>query len=144
MEPVTEIELSKRDEGLLRGEAKRVKPLEACALLTGKIEQGRARGLRVLLAQNVEASTARFTVGPELLLEVITRAEEKGEELVAIFHSHEGSASPSELDLSFMKLNPVVWLIFSNAEDRLAAYQWQEGSVRRLIIRRRRGTAACA
>lgn len=128
--------MSEEDEELLRREARRARPLEACALLTGKLEHGLARVSRVHLAENVEASTVHFTVDPELLLRVAMSAEGRGEELAAIFHSHEGAAEPSELDLRFMRLNPVVWLIFSNVEERLAAYQLQGNSVRRLAIRR--------
>ncbi|MEM2905093.1 MAG: M67 family metallopeptidase [Candidatus Bathyarchaeia archaeon] len=141
MEAVSEVELRESDEEILRREAERVKPVEACALLTGKIKEGCARISQVYLAQNIDASTASFTVDPELVLKVVTEAEQRGEGLAAIFHSHGASAAPSELDRYFMKLNPVVWLISSLNDGSLEAYQWQVGSIRRLTIRRPRVSA---
>lgn len=136
-QPIRQIELSQGDKELLRQEAKRTKPVEACGLLTGRAEQGSARVSRVHLTPNLEGSPSRFTVEPELLLRVIMEAERLGDELVAIFHSHNGRASPSEYDAPFMQLNPLVWLIYSNETDCFEAFQWQEGSVRKVGIHAR-------
>jgi proteasome lid subunit RPN8/RPN11 len=72
-------------------------PNEACGLLSGSLETGRAS--RFYPARNVEASPLRYNVHPEDLVRITFEIEDAGEELVAIFHSHTRSAAiPSATD----------------------------------------------
>ena len=54
-----------------------------------------------------------FSVNPEIEYELLIEAEEQGEDLVGIYHSHPAPPVPSETDLRNMRLNPVIWLISS-------------------------------
>jgi proteasome lid subunit RPN8/RPN11 len=72
-------------------------PNEACGLLSGSDDTGRAT--RFHPARNVEASPLRYNVHPEDLVRITFTIEDAGEELVAIFHSHTRSAAvPSATD----------------------------------------------
>jgi proteasome lid subunit RPN8/RPN11 len=72
-------------------------PNEACGLLSGSLESGRAT--RFHPARNVEASPLRYNVHPEDLVRITFGIEDAEEELVAIFHSHTRSAAvPSATD----------------------------------------------
>jgi proteasome lid subunit RPN8/RPN11 len=72
-------------------------PNEACGLISGSLDTGRAT--RFHPARNVEESPLRYNVHPEDLVRITFAIEEAGEELVAIFHSHTRSAAvPSATD----------------------------------------------
>ena len=50
-------------------------------------------------------------------------AEEKGLDIVGIFHSHPKSLpSPSYTDMKFMKGNPIPWIIYSGLTKEMKAY----------------------
>jgi proteasome lid subunit RPN8/RPN11 len=88
--------------------------LEAVALLFGQVSGSSVKVNSVELMQN-EATSNRtsFMVNPEVQYRLLVKAEEQGEDLVAIFHSHPAPPFPSNRDIQNMKLNPVVWLIAS-------------------------------
>jgi proteasome lid subunit RPN8/RPN11 len=65
------------------------------------------------LIQNIAESKTSFSVDPEVEYKLLVEAEERGEDLVGIFHSHPAPPKPSSSDLRNMRLNPVVWLISS-------------------------------
>ena len=72
-------------------------PNEACGLISGSLTTGRATTFHA--ARNVEASPLRYNVHPEDLVRITFAIEGAGEDLVAIFHSHTGSAAvPSATD----------------------------------------------
>lgn len=72
-------------------------PNEACGLLAGDLNVGRATVFHP--ARNSEASPLRYNVHPDDLVRIIFRIEDDGDDLVAIFHSHTHSpAVPSATD----------------------------------------------
>ncbi|MCJ7817678.1 MAG: M67 family metallopeptidase [Candidatus Thorarchaeota archaeon] len=89
-------------------------PREAVALLFGVISEYIVRVNRVELMKN-ESKTdcTAFSVNPETEYQLLIEAEEQGESLVGIYHSHPAPPAPSETDLRNMQLNPVIWLISS-------------------------------
>jgi proteasome lid subunit RPN8/RPN11 len=88
-------------------------PLESVALLFGHTEESMIRVTRIELLQNSADSRVRFAVEPEEQYRLLVEAEERGEELACVFHSHPAPPKPSATDLRYMRLNPVVWLIAS-------------------------------
>ena len=114
---------------LLIDEAKRVLPAEACALLIGTYEDSTASIKETVVTSNTESSPIAFTVDAHDLLNAYVKAEENKMEVIGIFHSHPASPKPSHLDVKFMKLNPVVWLIMSNISWKYRAYQWHDDLV---------------
>jgi proteasome lid subunit RPN8/RPN11 len=72
------------------------KPNEACGLLAGQ----NGRVTKVYLMVNAAHSPVRYVIEPEALVRVIEETEERGWELVGIFHSHPGGPLfPSATDI---------------------------------------------
>jgi proteasome lid subunit RPN8/RPN11 len=97
-------------------------PVVACALLAGSYEGDDSLVNRILPARNASNSPVSFQIDPAELVRLYEDAEEAGEEIVGIFHSHPAPPSPSSTDLRFMKLNPCVWLIESMPSEEIRAY----------------------
>ena len=99
------------------------KPYEACAILLGSKDEKIWETTEIFLTENIEKSEINFTVSNEQLLEGYKMAEEKGLDVVGIFHSHPKSLpSPSNNDIKFMKGNPIPWIIYSGLTKEMKAY----------------------
>ena len=98
-------------------------PYEACAILLGNKDEKIWDATEIFLTENIEKSEINFTVSNEQLLEGYKMAEEKGLDVVGIFHSHPKSLpSPSNTDMKFMKGNPIPWIIYSGLTKEMKAY----------------------
>jgi proteasome lid subunit RPN8/RPN11 len=72
-------------------------PNECCGMVAGR--DGSA--MRLYRTRNAEASPLRYVIHPQDQFRVMEEIEERGEELVAIYHSHTGSpAYPSQTDIN--------------------------------------------
>jgi len=72
------------------------KPFEACGVLTGR--QGRV--LHAYATENAKRSPIFYEVDPRQQEEILAQMAARGEELVAIYHSHpSASAMPSQNDI---------------------------------------------
>jgi proteasome lid subunit RPN8/RPN11 len=130
------LRLRRHHVDLLKQEAEKVHPVEACAILFGELSQNEAVVEKVELAPNELQSTVRFEIDPERVAAAITEAEEEGLEFIGLFHSHPAPAAPSPIDLKFMKLwGDALWLILSSIDGNLAAYQLSDGTVKEVTIR---------
>lgn len=130
------LRLRRHHVALLKQEAEKVHPVEACALLFGKLSQNEAVVEKVELAPNELQSTVRFEIDPEKVAAAITEAEEEGLDFIGLFHSHPAPAAPSPIDLKYMKLwGDALWLILSSIDGNLAAYQLSDGTVKEVTIR---------
>ncbi len=119
----------------LKAEARRVHPIEACALIFGKLSKEEAVVERVVVTRNVLASSVRFEIDPQAFFDAFKEAEKDGLEFVGFFHSHPAPARPSNIDMQFMQLwGEVVWLIFSSVDDEFGAFQIQNGEVAALTL----------
>ncbi|UCD39990.1 MAG: M67 family metallopeptidase, partial [Candidatus Bathyarchaeota archaeon] len=111
-------------------------PIEACALLFGKLTQKGAVVKRVVVTSNKLQSTVRFEIDPETFVKAFTEAEKEGLDFIGLFHSHPAPATPSLIDLKYMKLwGDALWLILSSTKDSLAAYQIKNGKVRQITMK---------
>ena len=98
-------------------------PYEACAILLGSKDEKIWEATEIFLTENIEESEINFTVSNEQLLEGYKMAEEKGLDIVGIFHSHPKSLPlPSNTDMKFMKGNPIPWIIYSGLTKEMKAY----------------------
>jgi [CysO sulfur-carrier protein]-S-L-cysteine hydrolase len=78
-------------------QAREEAPNECCGILGGK--DGEARTL--YRATNSEASPLRYRIADQDLIDIHNQIEQKGEVLVAIYHSHTASpARPSQTDIN--------------------------------------------
>ena len=111
--------LSHTIKKILKDQAENEKPNESCAILFGKEN----KTLEIFPAKNIEESPVNFTISNEQLIEAYQNAENKGLEIIGIFHSHPNSiAVPSETDKKFMQSNPVTWIIYSGIERNFHAF----------------------
>ena len=118
--------LTEAQQHLLSKEAKNKKPNETCALLFGNKENDKLLVSEVFMADNMDGSPVNFTISNEQLIQGYKTAEEKGLEVIGIFHSHPNSQPyPSSTDKKFMEINPVAWVIFSNITNNFKAYLFE-------------------
>ena len=133
---VLQLVLTEVQRGFLLKEATDKKPNESCALLFGKKENDKLIVRDVFLAENVEESPVNFTISNEQLIRGYKEAEEKGFEVIGIFHSHPSSEPyPSITDKKFMEINPVAWVIFSDITKSFKAYMFESKVIEIPIIR---------
>ncbi len=130
------LQLKRQHVNLLREEARKVHPIEACALLFGRLTQNGAVVKRVVAAPNRLQSTTRFEIDPETFAEAFTGADSEGLDFIGLFHSHPAPSKPSSIDLKYMKLwGNTLWLILSSTNRNLAAYQMKNCRVKEITIR---------
>ena len=127
--------LSREQIDLLKAEAAKNFPVEACAFLFGKLAEDRVTVTKVVVARNILESSTRFEVDPMLVFSTFEQAEKEGLDFVGIFHSHPAPATPSPIDLYYMKLwGSTVWLILSTLDGMIAAFQKTDDQLKRLEI----------
>lgn len=133
-----EIHISQQDLIQLKKHAEDSLPCEAVALLFGVISGYIVHARRVELVQN-ESKTGctSFSVNPETEYQLLLEADDQGETLVGIYHSHSTPPIPSETDLRNMYLNPVIWLISSKLTGAwiTKAYMLVEDNVNEIPIK---------
>ena len=115
--------LTEAQRQILSIEAIDKKPNESCALLFGKKDNDKILINEIFIAENIEKSPVNFTISNEQLIQGYKMAEDKGLEVIGIFHSHPDSDPyPSTTDKKFMEINPVAWVIFSVMTREFKAY----------------------
>ena len=118
--------LSKAQREVLVKESVNKKPNESCALLFGKKDNDKITVTEIFPAENVEKSSINFTISNEQLIQGYKIAEDKGLDVIGIFHSHPDSEPyPSATDKKFMEINPVAWVIFSLLTNEFKAYMFE-------------------
>ena len=121
---------------MLKQEIEKVHPVEACAILFGKLSQNKAVVEKIKVTQNRLRSTTRFEIDAAKVTVTITEAEKEGLEFIGLFHSHPAPATPSAIDKKFMRLwGDALWLILSSTDGNLAAFQFMDGTVKEATIR---------
>jgi len=127
--------LTEAQRQLLSRESTSNSPNEACALLFGKKENDKLIVRDVFLSKNVEESPVNFTISNEQLILGYKEAEEKGLDVIGIFHSHTNSEPyPSVTDKKFMEINPVAWVIFSVITKSFKAFMFESKIIEIPII----------
>ena len=108
--------------------------IEVCGLLLGRREDEAFSVQEARFITNRLNSPTEFEMEPVEMAEAIDEAEEKGLEVVGIFHSHlKCPPRPSGRDLKGMELWPVVWLIVDEKGD-YGAYILREGRVEEVEV----------
>jgi [CysO sulfur-carrier protein]-S-L-cysteine hydrolase len=98
-------------------------PNESCCLLLGRIVNNNE--YRVELVKRMDNKTRSeysFQIDPDELMEVYQWASNNSLDIVGVYHSHLHGSAPSSTDLIFMKLNPVIWLIYEVSGSRFRAF----------------------
>ena len=124
-----EILLNQKQVDALTQHSEKAGPSESCAMLLGTHSDQQWNVKEVFLTRNAHNdSETSFIIHPEELLQGYQLADKKRLELVGIFHSHpDSSASPSNFDKKFMKVNgDIPWIIFSGINTDLKAFILEE------------------
>lgn len=87
-------------------------PNESCSLLLGNILDCEYRVKVLKRMNNLARSEYSFNMDPDELMKVYQWASKKELDVIGIYHSHLDGSNPSATDLTFMRINPVVWLIY--------------------------------
>ena len=99
-------------------------PVEACALLFGRVNSNEAYVNKVAIASNKLQSTVRFEINPEIVFKELNEADREELDFIGFFHSHPAPTRPSLFDQKGMKLwGNAIWLILSSTKGNLAAYK---------------------
>mgnify|MGYP005868997419 CR=1 FL=1 len=131
------LRLTAQHLNLLRKEAIKAHPIEACGLLFGKLKD-KTEGLvtKIVTAPNILHSTVRFEIDPKAFYDALMQAEKDGIEFIGLFHSHPAPATPSGVDIEFMRLwGDIVWLILSSTENEFAAFQMINGKIHSMVLK---------
>ena len=98
-------------------------PYESCCLLLGRIVNYNEYCVeQVKIMENKTHSEYSFEMDPDELMEVYQWASNNSLDIVGVYHSHLDGSAPSSTDLIFMKLNPVIWLIYEVSGSRFRAF----------------------
>lgn len=108
------VRISKEQSSKLLNHAENSLPNEAVALLFGTISNDVILTKRVeYLANESITNQTSFSVNPEDQYALLMDADNRGESMIGIFHSHPAPPRPSHTDIRNMRLNPVVWIVAS-------------------------------
>ncbi|MFA4640242.1 M67 family metallopeptidase [Pyrococcus kukulkanii] len=106
-------------------------PVEICGFLLGRGN----KVSEVVFVKNRLDSPVEFEMEPEEMLRALEYAEDKGLEVVGIFHSHISCPpTPSGKDLRGMSFWPVVWLIVNSSRE-YKAWKLENGKVVEVEVR---------
>jgi len=115
-------------------QARAARPQEACGLLAGR--DGRVD--RVYPLPNAERSPVRYLAEPQAQLDAMLEIEERGDEIVGIYHSHlDAPAYPSQTDVAMAAYPDAIHLIVSLADADspvLGAFCIKNGAVEEVDI----------
>ncbi len=110
------------------GHAQREAPIEACGYLSGMCDLA----TNFYPMTNIDNSPEHFSLDPKEQFAVLKKAREKGEKLIAVYHSHPASpAWPSQEDIRIAYDPDVSHVIISLAGGRPAvnSYKIRGGEV---------------
>jgi len=121
---------------LLRDESRKTHPVEACALLFGRLIDEEAVVTRVVVVPNLLKSPVRFEADPQTVFNTFEQADRDRLQFIGLFHSHPAPPCPSAVDLKYMKLwGEAVWLILSSGDENMAAFQMIDGDVHEVALK---------
>ena len=110
-------------------------PVEACALLFGRVNSTEAYVCKVAIASNRLKSTVRFEINPEIVFKELNEADREELDFIGLFHSHPAPAKPSLTDKKGMELwGNAIWLILSSTKGNIAAYQMMDNDIKEITI----------
>ena len=130
------LRLTREQLHVLKEEARKSYPIEACAVLFGKLSEGEAIVTKIVTTPNILQSTIRFEADPQVVYAALEDADREGLHFIGLFHSHPAPAVPSTIDLNYLRLwGDAIWLILSGIDGSTAAFQMVKGKIREIAVR---------
>lgn len=111
--------LKKEDYQKILEYSRQHKPVEACGIIAGIIDQdaGKYFSTKVYLMENTKKSPEHYLMEPEEQFEVFKDMRENDLDFISVFHSHPHSpARPSQEDIEMANYKEAVYLIISLQE----------------------------
>jgi proteasome lid subunit RPN8/RPN11 len=108
-------------------------PEEGCGLLAGVGDSIH----EVIPVENIEHSPVRYRMAPQDQLKAFLYIEEKGLELLGIYHSHpQGPVTPSETDIAEAYYPEAIYVIISkmNSEWRMRGFSLQNKVLQEVVM----------
>lgn len=127
-------ELKQKDYEKILDHARKNLPEEACGLITGVRKNQISTADEVYLLENSDHSAEHFTISPEDQLKVLKQAREKGQDVIAVWHSHPATPSRmSDEDIRLARDESRSYLILSLADSEpvLHSFRMQDGKVQK-------------
>jgi len=109
-------------------------PNESCSLLLGNIVNNEYCVKMIKRMENMAHSEYSFNMDPDELMKAYQWASANELNVVGVFHSHLVGSHPSNTDLTFMKINPVIWLIYEVSSSTYRAHLLVENSLEEIKI----------
>lgn len=106
----------------LAGYAKEDFPNESCGLLLGNLVNNEYRVKMTKRMENMAHSKYSFNMDPDELMKTYQWSSANGLNVIGVYHSHLVGSNPSNTDLTFMKINPVIWLIYDVSSSTYNAF----------------------
>jgi len=117
------IRLPSEISGAIRAQAREEMPNECCGYLGGTRSGDEITVVSRYPMTNIDQSPEHFSFDPKEQFAAVKTARERGEVLVANYHSHpETPARMSEEDIRLAHDTSIVYFIYSVADDRLKAF----------------------
>ena len=114
-------------------------PNESCSLLLGSIVDCEYRVKVLKKMNNIAHSENSFSMEPDELIKVYQWASSKELDIIGVYHSHLDGARPSATDLIFMRINPVIWLIYELSGSRFRAFVLVQDNLKEVKIKISKG-----
>lgn len=109
-------------------------PNESCSLLFGNIVDNEYCVKTLKRMQNIAHSEYSFNMDPDEVMKAYQWASANELNVVGVFHSHLVGSHPSNTDLTFMKINPVIWLIYEISSSTYRAHMLLDDSLEEIRI----------
>jgi proteasome lid subunit RPN8/RPN11 len=110
-------------------------PNESCFLLLGDIVDCEYRVKELKRMNNLAQSEYSFSMDPDELMKVYRWASDKELDVIGVYHSHLEGSDPSATDLTFMRINPVIWLIYELFGSRFRAFILAQDNLKEVRVK---------
>lgn len=113
--------LKKEDYQKILEYSREHKPVEACGIIAGIIDQDARKyfSTKIYFMENIKNSPEHYLMEPEEQFEVFKDMRENDLDLISVFHSHPYSpARPSQEDIEMANYKDAVYLIISLQQER--------------------------
>ena len=138
MSEITLLVTQNQIDSLIRS-TKEELPNESCSLLLGSIVDDQYHVKVLKKMENKAHSEYSFHMDSDELMKVYKWASDNGLDVIGVYHSHLEGSNPSDTDLTFMMINPVIWLIYDVSKSTYRAFLLVQDSLKEIKIKISKG-----
>ena len=138
MSEITLLVTQNQIDSLIRS-TKEELPNESCSLLLGSIVDDQYHVKVLKKMENKAHSEYSFHMDSDELMKVYKWASDNGLDVIGVYHSHLEGSNPSDTDLTFMMINPVIWLIYDVSKSTYRAFLLVQDYLKEIKIKISKG-----